>query len=51
MDVPGTAPAREMPSLAPPIANVMRPLIALDGVAKTYRTQDGEVESLKPLTF
>jgi NitT/TauT family transport system ATP-binding protein len=29
----------------------MRPLIALDGVAKTYRTRDGEVESLKPLTF
>ena len=26
-------------------------LIRLDGVAKTYRTQDGEVESLRPLTF
>jgi len=29
----------------------LRPLIRLDGVAKTYRTQDGEVESLRPLTF
>ena len=28
-----------------------RPLIAIDGVAKTYRTADGPVESLKPLTF
>jgi NitT/TauT family transport system ATP-binding protein len=28
-----------------------RPLIAIDGVAKTYRTGDGPVESLKPLTF
>jgi len=28
-----------------------RPLIAVDGVAKTYRTADGPVESLKPLTF
>ena len=28
-----------------------RPLIAIDGVAKTYRTTDGPVESLKPLTF
>jgi len=26
-------------------------LIRLQGVAKTYRTQDGEVESLRPLTF
>jgi NitT/TauT family transport system ATP-binding protein len=29
----------------------MRPLIVLADVAKTYRTRDGEVESLKPLTF
>ena len=28
-----------------------RPLIELAGVAKTYRTRDGEVESLRPLTF
>jgi len=28
-----------------------RPLIAIDGFAKTYRTTDGPVESLKPLTF
>ena len=26
-------------------------LIRLDGVAKTYRTRNGEVESLRPLTF
>jgi NitT/TauT family transport system ATP-binding protein len=29
----------------------VRPLIVLADVAKTYRTRDGEVESLKPLTF
>jgi len=28
-----------------------RPLIHVTGVAKTYRTRDGEVESLTPLTF
>ena len=28
-----------------------RPLIVIDGVAKTYQTADGPVESLKPLTF
>jgi NitT/TauT family transport system ATP-binding protein len=28
-----------------------RPLIAIDGVAKTYQTADGPVESLKPLSF
>ncbi|MEO5764242.1 MAG: ABC transporter ATP-binding protein [Casimicrobiaceae bacterium] len=28
-----------------------RTLIAVDGVAKTYQTADGPVESLKPLTF
>ena len=28
-----------------------RPLIKVAGVAKTYRTRDGDVESLKPLTF
>jgi NitT/TauT family transport system ATP-binding protein len=28
-----------------------RPLIAIDGVAKTYQTGDGPVESLKPLSF
>ena len=28
-----------------------RTLISLAGVAKTYRTRDGEVESLQPLTF
>jgi NitT/TauT family transport system ATP-binding protein len=35
-------------SLAQPAAQT---LIALQDVAKTYRTRDGEVESLKPLTF
>jgi NitT/TauT family transport system ATP-binding protein len=30
---------------------VSRPLIRIDGVAKTYQTADGPVESLKPLTF
>ena len=28
-----------------------RPLIHIDGVAKTYQTADGPVESLKPLSF
>src|SRR3546814_13959610 len=28
-----------------------RPIIEIDGVSKTYRTQDGEVPSLKPLDF
>jgi NitT/TauT family transport system ATP-binding protein len=28
-----------------------RPLITVTDVAKTYRTRDGDVESLKPLTF
>jgi NitT/TauT family transport system ATP-binding protein len=28
-----------------------RPLIAVTDVAKTYRTRDGDVESLKPLSF
>jgi NitT/TauT family transport system ATP-binding protein len=32
-------------------AATARPLIRLDQVAKTYRTADGPVESLKPLTF
>ena len=27
------------------------PLIVFDGVAKTYQTADGPVESLKPLSF
>jgi NitT/TauT family transport system ATP-binding protein len=43
------------PDLAAPASTRERPatpaLIRLDGVAKTYRTQDGEVESLRPLTF
>ena len=30
---------------------MLRPLIRIDGVAKTYQTADGPVESLKPLTF
>jgi NitT/TauT family transport system ATP-binding protein len=34
-----------------PRAATARPLIAIDGVAKTYRTKDGPVESLKPLDF
>ncbi|MEP6656450.1 MAG: ABC transporter ATP-binding protein [Betaproteobacteria bacterium] len=29
----------------------VRPLISVDGAAKTYRTAEGPVESLKPLTF
>jgi len=32
-------------------ADSSRPLIRVDGVAKTYRTADGPVESLKPLSF
>jgi NitT/TauT family transport system ATP-binding protein len=32
-------------------AQTAPPLIRLEGVAKTYRTDDGPVESLKPLTF
>ncbi|MFC3674794.1 ABC transporter ATP-binding protein [Ferrovibrio xuzhouensis] len=28
-----------------------RPIIEIDGVSKTYRTQDGEVPSLRPLDF
>ena len=32
-------------------ADAGRPLIEIDDVAKTYRTRDGEVESLRPLTF
>ena len=28
-----------------------RPLITVEDVAKTYRTRDGDVESLKPLSF
>ena len=39
-----SAPASGTPSAAPP-------LIVVTDVAKTYRTRDGEVESLKPLTF
>ena len=39
------------PSPAPAIAAPHRPLIHADAVAKTYRTADGPVESLKPLTF
>jgi NitT/TauT family transport system ATP-binding protein len=31
--------------------SVARPLIALTDVCKIYRTRDGDVESLKPLTF
>jgi len=40
-------------AIAPPTAAhpVASPLIAVQDVAKTYRTRDGEVESLKPLTF
>ena len=37
--------------LRPAKAATARPLIELDSVAKTYRTRDGEVESLRPLTF
>src|SRR2546427_12008216 len=32
-------------------AAVRRSLIRIDGVAKTYRSADGPIESLKPLTF
>ena len=37
-------------SVSGPTADA-RPLIVVDQVAKTYRTRDGEVESLKPLSF
>ena len=37
--------------LRPAPAAAAPPLIELDRVAKTYRTRDGEVESLRPLTF
>jgi len=40
---------RRLSSLAN--VDVSRPLIRIDGVAKTYQTADGPVESLKPLTF
>ena len=40
------------PSAAPVVAPASgTPLIRLERVAKTYRTRNGEVESLKPLTF
>ena len=35
----------------PAAQTAARSLIALTDVAKTYRTRDGDVESLKPLTF
>ncbi len=39
------------PPAEPGPATRPKPLIALDGVAKIYRTRGGDVESLKPLTF
>jgi NitT/TauT family transport system ATP-binding protein len=45
---PAVAPRAE---LRPAATAAARPLIELAGVAKTYRTRDGEVESLRPLTF
>jgi len=38
-------------ALHPSNPAVARALIELVDVAKTYRTRDGEVESLRPLTF
>jgi NitT/TauT family transport system ATP-binding protein len=40
-------------SARPPLAAgpALRPLIRVERVSKTYRTQDGDVESLRPLTF
>ena len=45
---PAVAPRAD---LQPAATAAARPLIELAGVAKTYRTRDGEVESLRPLTF
>ena len=42
-----TIPRRAPPSQVAP----GKPYVELRGVAKTYRTRDGEVESLRPLTF
>jgi NitT/TauT family transport system ATP-binding protein len=39
------------PTRKSPPADAGRLLIEIDDVAKTYRTRDGEVESLRPLTF
>ena len=45
-------PAVATPSRAAPGAQLSaRALITLTDVAKTYRTRDGDVESLRPLTF
>jgi NitT/TauT family transport system ATP-binding protein len=44
----GAAPG---PAQAVAAGPALRTLIRVDGVAKTYRTQDGEVESLRPLSF
>jgi len=48
--IPMTAALRSA-SQATAAAPASRPLIRISGVAKTYRTADGPVESLKPLTF
>src|SRR6185436_664273 len=45
-----TAALQRVPAPASSAA-AARQLIRLDHVAKTYRTADGPVESLKPLTF
>jgi hypothetical protein len=36
---------------APAPAAARRALISIDGVAKTYRSAGGAIESLKPLSF
>jgi NitT/TauT family transport system ATP-binding protein len=45
-----TAALRTVP-LANASSTVSRPLIRIAGVTKTYRTADGPVESLRPLSF
>ena len=40
-----------MPDQAPSAAMASQPLIRLRAVSKTYQTNDGPVESLKPLSF
>jgi NitT/TauT family transport system ATP-binding protein len=46
-----SAPPSTVSAAAASPAAAARPLIRVSGVAKTYRTQDGEVESLRPLSF
>jgi NitT/TauT family transport system ATP-binding protein len=53
--VPKPAPLHAVPTPPPPLravaASAAPVLIKARGVCKTYRTQDGEVETLKPMDF